>query len=187
MKSIAGIGEMIGNGVLEIESYLWKVMEDAVKNKDKLGIEKSKRAIDRWTKLAQDVKDFMAELDKLSTPSEETHLIITIKEEPTGLKILEFDGKIYRLNFWNEIVIRIANYILEVKNALPIIKNFIHKKEEDFTMSSKQLKEINGYYIEVGDSKDRLITKCKDLLEASQIGKFDLFNITKDGQKVKIH
>lgn len=187
MGNINEILDRIVTDVSKIEAYLWGAMKEAAENRDKPGIEKSKRAIDRWTKLAQDVKELMVDLEKLSTPSEETHLIITIKEEPTGLKILEFDGKTYHLKYWNELLIIIATHILELKNELPIIKNFVHKREEDFTMSSKQLKPINGYYIEVGDSTDQLIRKCKDLLEASHIGKFDLFKITKEGQKIKIH
>ena len=100
---------------------------------------------------------------------------------------MKLNGETYPLKYWYEVLVKIANYILEVTNELPIINNFVHKREEDFTMSSKQLKHVNGYYIEVGDSKDRLIEKCKLLLEASNIGKFGLFKITKEGQKIKIN
>ena len=188
MENITEIVERVRRDVSKIESYLWKGMEESVKNKDLSGNERSKRAIDRWRKIMKDVEDAITELGKLSTPYEEAHLIITINDElQMGSKILELNGETYPLKYWYEVLVKIANYILEVTNELPIINNFVHKREEDFTMSSKQLKHVNGYYIEVGDSKDRLIEKCKLLLEASNIGKFDLFKITKEGQKIKIN
>jgi len=84
-------------------------------------------------------------------------------------------------------LVKIAGYILENKNELPIIKNFVHKSEKEFSIISKQLKPVDGYYIEVGDSKERLIEKCIMLLEASNIRDFDFFRITAEGDKIKIH
>lgn len=186
MENISEIKDRIIRDVSEIETQLWSVMKGAVEDRDKAGIENSKRAIDRWTKIAQDVKDFITELDTLSMPSEGTPLIIKIKEESTGLKIIELNGKTHNLKNLYEVLIIVANYILEVSNGLPIINNFVHKREEDFTMSSKKIKKVGDYYIEVGDDKERIIKKCKLLLEASVIGKYHLFRITKDGQKIKV-
>lgn len=188
MEYVDKISKRIIGDVSEIESYLWKAMEEAAKNKDKSGIEKFKRSIDKWTKIVQDVKDAISGFDKSCTSNQEGHLTVTIKEElPNGRKILELDGKTFPLKFWNELLTKIATYILEVKNELPIIKNFVHKNKGDFSMTSQQVKYIDGYYIEVGDSKDRLIEKSIMLLEASNIGKFNFFKITKEGEKVKIH
>jgi len=188
MEYVNKIGKRIMGDVSEIESYLWKAMEDAAKNKDKSGIERFKRAIDKWTKIVQDVRDTISVLDKSQAPTQVGHLTITITEEiQNGQKILELDGKTFPLKFWNELLVRIAGYILEIKNELPIIKNFVQKNKEDFSMPSKQVKSVDGYYIEVGDSKDRLIQKSIILLEASNIGKFDFFKVTKEGEKIKIH
>jgi len=188
MEHIDKISKRIMGDVSEIESYLWKVMEEAVKNRDKSRIEKSKKEIDKWAKIAQDLKDAITGLDESQASSQEGHLTIAVKEEPaSGRKILELDGKTYPLKFWNELLVKIAGYILENKNELPIIKNFVHKSEKEFSIISKQLKPVDGYYIEVGDSKERLIEKCIMLLEASNIRDFDFFRITAEGDKIKIH
>jgi len=84
MEHIDKISKRIMGDVSEIESYLWKVMEEAVKNRDKSRIEKSKKEIDKWAKIAQDLKDAITGLDESQASSQEGHLTIAVKEEPAS-------------------------------------------------------------------------------------------------------
>jgi hypothetical protein len=168
MINITPLKEKILNCMTQWEEELWRLSEQANQNRNLSQMDKTNSIMREQKKISDAIKDLFDEIGKVQKEPETNSADRTIKiicpregEKPTAIRIGEEE---IRIDSWNQILIVIANWILEDKKNLPEIKNFISPNKEGFAKSAQCKPLKNGWFIEVGDSAKTLINKAKKLL-----------------------
>lgn len=82
---------------------------------------------------------------------------------PLKLNIL---GEEFEIRRWNQVPVCVANWILDQGKVLEEYPNFIHRNKADFQIQNPSFKQLkNGWFMEVGDDKPRLLYKTKRILK----------------------
>jgi hypothetical protein len=83
--------------------------------------------------------------------------------KPREVKLGSFRKPVF---FSNEILITVANWLIEQGKALPTIPNFVHPSNSGFSPSAMPRQLVNGSFIEIGDNQEMLLQKARRLLDA---------------------
>jgi hypothetical protein len=166
MKALLDMKRRLDEDLTAVERELWKLWTQATDSKDLDSIDRIRSALEIRKNVEAEVLRMFSSLERLGGPVQNTSQSQTknkaVKDYP---KLLRIGEHAYPVRFLNQVPVLIANWILEKGRSLPEIPNFIHKQKKGF-MASASLKTLsNGWYIEVGDSKQTLISKGRKLLD----------------------
>lgn len=168
-------------------SNAWDGLEKAAKNKDKatvqnfldrinhlenlktqqIALEQSIVASISEEKIAQNVAPVANHQNSNhSFPTESLGYISRRKRKtikPNEVRLGSFRKPVF---FSNEILVTVANWLIEQGKTLPTIPNFVHPSNSGFSPSAVPRQLINGSFIEVGDNQEMLLQKARRLLDA---------------------
>ena len=180
----------------------WESLEKAAKNKDGVTIQSFLDKINHFENLKE--QQIALEQSIVASMSEEKSAQIavspvnhnnsnhTLSTEPLGytnrLKRKTTKPKEVRIGsfrkpvfFSNEILITVANWLIEQGKTLPSIPNFIHPIDSGFAQSAVPRRLNNGTFIEVGDNQETLLKKARRLLNACGYRNLKLEILFEDG------
>jgi len=152
-----------------LNTELWERLRNSADMRDrkKAGIvqsfiERAEKVTNEINLLFNDIQiEFGQNPEKLSLMEEVS--VIFKDGRPTKINIFGEEIVIRKLN---EIPVSVANWLMDHGKTLVEIPNFIHRNRTDFKMTSATPKQLkNGWFIEVGDDKDRLLDKANRLLK----------------------
>lgn len=83
----------------------------------------------------------------------------TIK--PTEVNL---NGSTKYISDWNEVLVHVAEWLIAQGRSFTEQPNFLQRTEEGFSQSANPKKLSNGWYIEIGQSREALIKKSRTLL-----------------------
>ncbi len=172
MPKFASLKEDFLNSAQSLNAELWDRLGNSAQNRDgkKVGIIKSfidraEKIINETNLLFNDIeREFGQRPEKPGLPKPQNDVIVLFKNgKPAKINIF---GDEIEIRKQNEIPISVANWLLDHGNTLPEVPNFIHRNKADFKMSSATPKPLkDGRFIEVGDDKNRLLDKARNLLK----------------------
>ena len=168
MFSITPLKESVLNGMAQLEEELWKLSEQANRNRNLDQAGKISSIIRELKKLAQETGNLFDKIEKVQTEPKTNSANRAVRiictpdgEKPISIIIGEKEKPIEK---WYEIPVEVANWIIDEGKELREIQNFISPSNEGFTKSAALKQLTNGWFIEIGDNKERLIKKAEKLL-----------------------
>ena len=165
MESFAEIKNAISKHLKTLENELWKSFTQATKDQDLNQIDRIRFALERRKIVELEARKMFDSLTIPQTSPPKGTLPPVGKRRrkyPKSIRIGDYEEQI---RYLNQIPVVTANWILNQGRELPEIQNFVHRDNNDFMPSAALKKLRNGWYIEVGDDKQTLINKARNLLD----------------------
>jgi hypothetical protein len=166
----------------KFENQLWGSLAQATKDQDTKMIGKINSVIERKKVLESELLSLFDQMNLNEKPVQ----ISTPKRTPRSIpKLVRVSGHNQQIKFFNEIPVIVAEWIIGQGKDLPQIPNFVHDNSRGFARSAQTKQLKNGWFIEVGDSKETLITKGRKLLDQTGFKSVELSVEMQDGEVLK--